>query len=122
MTLEQTKKFAANIQRMLKVRHVSLPIAKTEKGELSFKFTKDQEHYDIILDAVPLNMNDYDNREFKSMLEKYLFEEKKEFVSYSGVPVVSSPIAPEGKILLVDEEMIEELPKKKKRGRPAKKK
>lgn len=80
MTLEQRKKLAAHIQRILKVRRVSFPVANTEKGPLYLSYVKDAPDFEIVLDAVPLNMNDYDNRELKSLLEKYLFEIKTELI------------------------------------------
>ncbi len=76
MTLDEQKKLAAHLQRLLKVRNVSFPIANTEKGPLSIKYIKDQAGYEIVLDAVPLSQSDYDNRELKLMLEKYLFEDE----------------------------------------------
>lgn len=111
MTLQETKKLTTHIQRLLKVRHVLFPIANTEKGNFLMKFTKGNEDYDLVLDSVPLNMNDYDNRELKSMLEKYLFEkEETSIVSQSiSVPEVSV------------ESVEVPAPEKKKRGRPAKK-
>lgn len=75
MTLEQTGKVVANIQRLLKVRQVSLDVARTEKGMLAIKYIKDTEDYQILLDSVPLDMKEYDNRELKLMLETYLFAE-----------------------------------------------
>lgn len=73
MTLSESKKLAEHIMRLLKVRNVSFPIAHTEKGPMSIKYTKDQDNYEIVLDAVPLDQKAYDNRELKSILEKHLF-------------------------------------------------
>lgn len=108
MTLEKRKKLAAHIQRLLKVRRVSFPIANTEKGPLSLIYTKDAPDFEIVLDAVPLSMNDYDNRELKAMVEKYLFEEEITTKVYKDV-VTHTFVLPEE-------------PEKKKRGRPAKSK
>lgn len=77
MTLFEQEKLAKHIQRLLKIRYVQIPIATTEKGPLSIKFTKDQEEFDLILDAVPLAINGLDNennRELKILLCKYLFD------------------------------------------------
>lgn len=76
MTLTETKKVAANTIRLLKVRYVQFPVAMTEKGPLTIKFYKDQEDYEIILDSVPLDLKDYDNRELKSVFEKHFFTQE----------------------------------------------
>lgn len=77
MTPEQTSRFAKHIMRLLKVRSVSFPIALTDKGPLSIKYTKDIEDYEMVLDAVPLSvakmLEDENNIELKQVLEKYLF-------------------------------------------------
>lgn len=113
MTLDQQNKLAAHLQRLLKVRNISFPIARTEKGELSIKYTKDQEGYELILDAVPLDQKDYDNRELKLLLEKYLFEMDER-------PLIEAEMKKlEGKSLAELEAMI---PEKKKPGRPRKQK
>lgn len=79
MNLEEQKKLANHIIRLLKVRTVSFPIGTTDKGNLSLKYTEGQEGYEIVLDAVPLTtdsiMEDENNIELKGMLEKYLFSE-----------------------------------------------
>lgn len=79
MNLEEQKKLANHIIRLLKVRTVSFPIGTTDKGLLSLKYTEGQEGYEIVLDAVPLStdsvVNDENNIELKGMLEKYLFSE-----------------------------------------------
>lgn len=73
MNLQETEKIAQDIQRLLKVRYVQLPLAMTDKGPLTMKFIKDTEGYEIVLDSVPLDMKEYNNRELKSVLEKYLY-------------------------------------------------
>lgn len=77
MNLEEQKKLANHIIRLLKVRTVSFPIGTTDKGTLSLKYTENTDGYEIILDAVPLTtssiMEDENNIELKAMLEKYLF-------------------------------------------------
>lgn len=77
MTLQEQTTLAKNITRLLKVRSVSFPIANTDKGPLSIKYTQGQEEYEVILDAVPLKMvdlmTDDNNIELKAILEKYLF-------------------------------------------------
>lgn len=116
MTTEQRKKFSAHIQRLLKVRRVSFPIANTEKGPLSLTYTKDAQDFEIILDAVPLNMNDYDNRELKAMAEKYLFEKESDGFDGHIVSVDQSVDIKMENVFAAD--LIPEAPKK--RGRPAK--
>lgn len=74
MTLQEQQKLANHIFRILKVTDISFPIGRTNKGQLEIKFTKDKEDFEIILDAVPLNEKDYDNRELKSIVNKYLFD------------------------------------------------
>lgn len=76
MTLSDTRKAAENIIRLLKVRYAHFPIAMTEKGPLTIKFLKDTEDYEIVLDAVPLDMKIYENRELKSVLEKTFFTQE----------------------------------------------
>lgn len=102
MTLEQQKKLAAHIFRILKVNDISFPIGRTNKGDLSLKFTKDKEGFEVILDAVPLNEKEYDNRELKSILTKYLFDRQEEVMAEDLV----SPT-----VVILE---------KKKRGRPKK--
>ncbi len=92
---------AAHIMRILRVRYVSFPIAKTEKGDLYIKFIKDQDNYELVLDAVPLSMLEYDNRELNSLILKYLYPE----------PILSAPEA----IAVIQKES-----KEVKRGRPKK--
>lgn len=79
MNLINLKKLAEHIMRLLKVRSVSFPIALTDKGPLSYKYTTGVEDYEIVLDAVPLTIDsivtDEHNIELKEMLEKYLFAE-----------------------------------------------
>lgn len=76
MTLEEATKLATNTIRLLKVRYAQFPIGMTEKGPLTIKFYKDQEGYEIVLDAVPLDMKVYENRELKSVIEKTFFTEE----------------------------------------------
>lgn len=110
MTLQEQGKLAEHIIRILKVRHISFPIGLTEKGNLSIKYVKDEPGYQIILDAVPLDQKDYDNRELKAMLEKYLFEPN---VVMGGTLDITKmvPLMPPGHVGILE---------KKKRGRPKK--
>lgn len=85
MTLEQHKKVAENTMRLLKVRYVSYLLAKTEKGDIWVKFTKDQDNYDLILDAVPLDLKDFNNSQFKKLVEKYWFEQPSGLVGAAGI-------------------------------------
>lgn len=135
MTLAQQAKLATHLQRLLKVRSVSFPVANTEKGPLYFKHIKDQEGYEIVLDAVPLSTNDYDNRELKSLLEKYLFESEEQKlypvlpVDFSGIDMARLAEKIENGTTTVNVSKIvdkegndrteEFLNKPKKRGRPA---
>lgn len=110
MTLKQTMKFANHVFRLLKITDLSFPIGRTNKGELSMKFTKDREDFEIILDAVPLNLKEYDNRELKSLVEKYIFESEADYTINISAPVVQQ----------ASTATIVKLLPKKKRGRPAK--
>lgn len=80
MNLDEQKKLAAHIMRLLKVRSVSFPIGYTDKGTLSIKYTGDAD-YEIVLDAIPLPTEsittDENNIELKAMLEKYLLNNVK---------------------------------------------
>ncbi len=73
MTQEDEQKLASHIMRLLKVRQVSFPIAKTVKGDLWVKYSEDTEGAVIILDAVPLDLEDFNNKELVGLLEKYLY-------------------------------------------------
>lgn len=73
MTQKEQQKIADGIMRLLKVRYVQFPIALTEKGPLTVKYIKDQEPQ-YVLDSVPLDLKDYNNRELTLLLEKYLYE------------------------------------------------
>ena len=115
MTLKEQEKLAHNIMRLLKVRYVSFPIALTEKGQMYIKYVKDTDRYQIVLDAVPLDMSEYDNKELKSVLEKYLFED--EFAKEDTTPTFVLHNA-NGML----EASVEELTVPKKIGRPSKSK
>lgn len=82
MKLTESKKLAEHIMRLLKVRQVSFSLAQTEKGQLSMKYTKYVEAYELVLDAVPLATADFlkddNNRELQGLVEKYLFEPEVE--------------------------------------------
>lgn len=127
MTVEQRKKLAAHMQRLLKVRNISFPIANTEKGPLSLKYVKDAVDYEIVLDAVPLNMNDYDNRELKSLLEKYLFEKEEESVliatpQFQGALTDEGGMTPQTPCIdgcVIGPYHVGDCKAEKKRGRPA---
>lgn len=123
MTHEEQKKLAAHIIRLLKVRSVSFPIAQTDKGNFSIKYTSDQ-NYEMVLDAVPLstknNLEDDNNIELKAVLEKYWFEKEKDNSGFDGwvKPVVqSSEVKME---TIYSDNLIPEAPNKRKPGRPKK--
>lgn len=75
MTQEDEKKLAGQIMRLLKVRQVSFPIAKTVKGDLWVKYSQDMDEKQIILDAVPLDTEDFNNKELIDLLNQYLYTE-----------------------------------------------
>lgn len=120
MTLEQQKKLAAHIFRILKISDISFPIGRTNKGDLSLKFTKDKEGFEVILDAVPLNEKEYDNRELKSILTKYLFDSELTFTSTTsaGVSWNSAQTAQIQEASAQDKQIEANTQEKKKRGRP----
>lgn len=82
MNLEQTKKLAQHIFRLLKVNEMVFPIGRTNKGNLGLKFSNNTEDFDIMLDAVPLStkdmLNDDNNIELKRMIEKYWLGEVRQ--------------------------------------------
>lgn len=84
MTLGQEKKLAEHIMRLVKVRQVSFPLCVTERGPLSMKYIKDQEHPEIVLDAVPLDLNEFNHKELKRLLEGYLYEKEPVQVNAMG--------------------------------------
>lgn len=79
MTLQETKKLAGHIFRLLKVSEIVLPIGRTNKGNLGLKFSENSSDFELYLDAVPLSTKDSlvddNNIELKKMVEKYLFEQ-----------------------------------------------
>lgn len=116
MTLSEQTKFAAHIQRLLKVSSVSFPIARTEKGNLEVMFTKDQEGYTILLDAVPQKaediLNDENNIELKRAIQRYFFDQEllQGFLSPEApAPVINGLVADK---IVIDEgsEMTADLP------------
>lgn len=88
MTLQDTKKLAQHIFRLLKVDEIVIPIGRTNKGNLGIAFNKNSSDFQIMLDAVPLTTNDMlrddNNIELKKMLEKYLFEQEPDGFEWSG--------------------------------------
>lgn len=80
MTIENTKKLAAHIIRLLKVDEIVFPIARTSKGNFGIRFGKNTDEYEMYLDSIPLSikniLEDENNIELKRMLDKYLFEHK----------------------------------------------
>ena len=80
MTLEQTKKLAQHICRLLKVTYINLPIGRTDKGNFGLIFNENGD-WDMMLDSVPLStknvLTDENNIELKRMVEKYWFEQEK---------------------------------------------
>lgn len=90
MTLNNHKKFAQHILRLLKVQEVIFPIARTSKGNFGLRFSSSSEDFEMYLDAVPLStkdmLNDENNIELKKMIERYMFSEEQ--LLYKGVPIV----------------------------------
>lgn len=76
MDEENSLKLANHIFRLLKVNSISIPVGKTDKGDLAIKYTKDKDDYEILLDSVPQDEKQYDTRELKSILTKYLYEDE----------------------------------------------
>ena len=78
MELNNQKKLAKHIFRLLKVTDIVFTIGRTNKGNLGLRFSENSEDYEIYLDAVPLPTKDIladdNNIELKKMLEKYLFD------------------------------------------------
>lgn len=74
MKLSDQEKLANHLYRLLKIDGVAFPIGRTPKGDLSIVYTKGVDGFHITLDSVPLNEKDYDNRELKAILTKYLYE------------------------------------------------
>lgn len=106
MTIQNQKKFANHVFRLLKVSEIVVPIGRTNKGNLGVKFTSGNEDFEVYLDAVPLPikdaLNDDNNIELKKVIEKYLFEQIQP--TFQTNAVLESTLYP------------------KKRGRPSKKK
>lgn len=80
MILENNKKLAKHIFRLLKVDEIVILIGRTNRGNLGIRFSANSEDFEIYLDAVPLTtkdiLKDDNNIELKKMLEKYLFEQE----------------------------------------------
>jgi hypothetical protein len=78
MELQDQKKLAQHIFRLLKVTEITFTIGRTNKGNLSIKFSANNDDYEMMLDAVPLTTKslteDENNIELKRMLEKYWFD------------------------------------------------
>lgn len=77
MTLTDQKKLAKHICRLLRVTEITFPIARTHKGNLGFAFNVNNDDYVMMLDSVPLSVDnsleDDNNIELKKMIEKYMF-------------------------------------------------
>lgn len=125
MTIQNQKKLASHIYRLLKVNELIFPICRTNKGNLGLRFNSQNDDYEMYLDAVPLPtssvIDNENNIELKRMLEKYLFElppvimREPPFNGFDNLPTPS-----------VITEVVEEVkftpnepPSQKKRGRPA---
>jgi len=91
-------RLAKHIFRLLKVDEIIIPIGRTNKGNLGIKFSENNEDYEIMLDSIPLSTKDFladeNNIELKKMLDKYLFEEKKDdkYLTHNHSDVDSSVI------------------------------
>lgn len=136
MTLSDQKKLAKHICRLLRVTEITFPIARTHKGNLGLAFNVNNDDYVMMLDSVPLSVDnsieDDNNIELKKMIEKYMFDEEVKGFEWSGsikaenapatpmhvIPMASEPsydVDAEGKKVLSDTITITA----KKRGRPA---
>lgn len=117
MELDNQKKLAKHIFRLLKVQEIVFPIGRTNSGNLGIKFSANNEEYEIMLDAVPLSTNsvihDENNIELKKMLEKYWFEHSS--VSAVSQSIITATHADRDPLFVVTTS--EEIPKKK-GGRP----
>lgn len=124
MTLENTRKLAKHICRLLKVSEVNFPIGRTPKGNLGLVFNENNDEYAIMLDSVPLStasiIDDENNIELKKMIDKYLFEQEKEMV-HIGVDYGFSVPAHEREEIGDDISEVSQInpTEPKKRGRPA---
>lgn len=109
MTLDTQKKLVKHIFRLLKVNEIIIPIGRTNKGNLGFKFTQNSEDFEIYLDAVPLSTKDIladdNNIELKKILEKYLF----------GDEILGGDRTPRNKMVQIADTV---LPLLKRGGRP----
>lgn len=112
-TLNDQKKLAGHICRLLKVTEIIFPIARTHKGNLGLAFNVNNDDYVMMLDSVPLSVSnpleDENNIELKKMIEKYLFSEeitvyKHAAVGFSTMNLIDYPTVVVGH--------------KKKKGRP----
>lgn len=94
MTLNETKKLAAHIFRLLKVTEITFPIGRTNKGNLGLKFTNNSDDFEIMLDAVPLStkdsLDDDNNIELKQSLKMYWFDSEA-----LDTPIWAPPPAPQ---------------------------
>lgn len=80
MEIKEQLKLAKHIFRLLKVNEISFPVGRTNKGNLTLRFSESSEDFDIMLDSVPLStknvLEDENNIELKKMIEKYWFDER----------------------------------------------
>lgn len=84
MTLSDQKKLAKHICRLLRVTEITFPIARTHKGNLGLAFNVNNDDYVMMLDSVPLSVDnsleDDNNIELKKMIEKYMFDNETTLV------------------------------------------
>lgn len=89
MELKAQQKLAGHILRLLKVTYIDFPIGRTNKGNLTFRFS-DNGDFEMMLDSVPLStkdsLQDENNIELKRMFEKYWFSnmQTKTYSGYEG--------------------------------------
>lgn len=78
MTISEQERLAYIIFTALKVNSISIPIGKTDKGDLAIRFSTAVVGFEVLLDSVPLStankFTDEANIELKAYLEKYLFD------------------------------------------------
>lgn len=73
MTLDNLIATSQKIMRVLKLRSMIYPIAKTDKGDLGIKIYSDKDTHEIVLDAVPLSDGDFDVKQIKKFITQQFF-------------------------------------------------
>ncbi len=73
-TFEKQQKKMEHLMRLLKVNQLALPVFSTPLGPLEVRFTKDSIDFEVLLDAVPIDMEQDRNKELKERLRRDLFD------------------------------------------------